>query len=107
MESDPVKTVTLKWKAEWSHVILTLPWKREKEKEDGLRKASSFLGGKKYALKARAEREQVLKKAQDLVANPQKYTKATSFGAAKYVTNVKYDEETGEVLEFKNNPALD
>jgi len=32
--------------------------------------------GRKYALKARAEREEVLKKAHDLVANPQKYTKA-------------------------------
>ena len=62
--------------------------------------------GKKYALKAKAEREEVLKKAQDLVANPQKYNKATSYGAAKYVQNVSYDEQTGEVLEVKDHPAL-
>jgi transposase len=63
--------------------------------------------GKKYALKARAEREEVLKKAQDLVANPQKYTKATSYGATKYVQNVKYNEQTGEILETINHPTLD
>lgn len=81
--------------------------KNGKKKKKTVYEKQVVFWGKKYALKARAEREQVLKKAQELVANPQKYTKATSFGAAKYVTNVKYDEETGEVLEFKNNPALD
>ncbi len=63
--------------------------------------------GRKYALKAQAEREEVLKKAHDLVANPQKYTKATSYGAAKYVKNLKFDEKTGEILEVKEHPILD
>ncbi len=54
--------------------------------------------GRKYALKAQAEREEVLKKAHDLVANPQKYNKATSYGAAKYINNLKFDKETGEIL---------
>lgn len=63
--------------------------------------------GRKYALKAQAEREEVLKKAHDLVANPRKYTKATSYGAAKYVKNLKFDEKTGEVLEVKELPFLD
>lgn len=63
--------------------------------------------GRKYALKAQAEREEVLKKAHDLAANPQKYTKATSYGAAKYVKNLKFDEETGEVLEVKEHPVFD
>ena len=63
--------------------------------------------GRKYAAKARAEREETLRKACDLVANPQKYLKATSYGAAKYVKNVKYDERTGEILSFKGEPRLD
>lgn len=62
---------------------------------------------RKYALKAQAEREEVLKKAHELAANPQKYTKATSYGAAKYVKNLKFDEETGEVLEVKEHPVFD
>ena len=63
--------------------------------------------GRKYALKAKAEREDVLKKAHDLAANPQKYTKATSYGAAKYVKNLKFDEKTGEVLDVKERPVFD
>jgi transposase len=63
--------------------------------------------GKKYAVKAKAEREEVLKKAHDLASNPQKYTQATSYGAAKYVKNLKFDEKTGEVLDVKERPVLD
>jgi transposase len=62
---------------------------------------------RKYALKAQAEREEVLKKAHDLAANPQKYTKATSYGAAKYVKNLKFDEQTGEILEVKEHLVFD
>jgi transposase len=63
--------------------------------------------GRKYALKAQAEREEVLKKAHDLAANPQKYNKATSYGAAKYVKNLKFDEKTGEILKVKERPVFD
>jgi hypothetical protein len=63
--------------------------------------------GRKYALKAKAEREEVLKKAHDLVVNPQKYTKATSYGAAKYIRDLKFDKETGEILEVKGRPVID
>jgi transposase len=63
--------------------------------------------GKKYADKARAEREEVVKKALALVADPKKYNKATSYGAAKYVKNIEYDPKTGEVLEVKQLPSFD
>lgn len=63
--------------------------------------------GRKYALKAQAEREEVLKKAHDLIVNPQKYTKATSYGAAKYVKNLKFDKKTGEILRVKERPVFD
>jgi transposase len=63
--------------------------------------------GRKYAAKARAEREEVLRKSCDLVANPQRYLRATSYGAVKYVQNVKYDEKTGEILDYKDHPTLD
>jgi len=53
----------------------------------------------KYAKKARHEREQVVKKALDLIKNPSKYDKAKSYGAAKYVKNLAFDPDTGEVLE--------
>lgn len=62
---------------------------------------------KKYADKARAEREVVVKKALDLVANPGRYNKATRYGAAKYVKNLEVDELTGEVLEGKQHTSFD
>jgi len=62
---------------------------------------------KKYADKARAERDEVVKKAYVLVADPKKYTKAISYGAAKYVKALEFDKETGEVLEGKKRPCFD
>ncbi len=53
----------------------------------------------KYAQKQRKEREIVLRKAQDLIANPGKYTRATSIGAAGYIKNIKFVKETGEVSD--------
>lgn len=53
---------------------------------------------KKYATRAKAEREAVLAKARDLAKHPGNYTRATSYGAAKYVKKVEYDKETGEIL---------
>ena len=52
----------------------------------------------KYAKRAKAEREAALTKARDLTANPGSYTRATSYGAAKYVKKVDYDKDTGEIL---------
>ncbi|MFZ5631362.1 MAG: IS1634 family transposase [Bacillota bacterium] len=62
---------------------------------------------KKYADKARAERQEVVKKALDLVADPKKYNKAITYGAAKYVKNLEFDKETGEILEGKKRPYFD
>ena len=52
----------------------------------------------KYAKRAKAEREAALTKARDLAKNPGNYTRATSYGTAKYVKKIDYDKETGEIL---------
>ena len=52
----------------------------------------------KYARRAKAEREAALAKAKDLAAHPGKYTRATSYGAAKYVKKIEFDKDTGEIL---------
>ena len=52
----------------------------------------------KYAKRAKAERDTALAKARDLAQNPGNYTRATSYGAAKYVKKIDYDKETGEIL---------
>jgi len=55
----------------------------------------------KYFRKARAERAEMIAKAEALVADPNKHTKATSYGAAAYVENLEFDKETGEVTTEK------
>jgi transposase len=62
---------------------------------------------KKYADKAKAEREEVLKKAMDLVTDPGKYTRATTYGAAKYVKNLEFDKKTGKAISEKKHICLD
>lgn len=62
---------------------------------------------RRYANKARREREEVIRKAHELVADPRRYNRATSYGAAKYVKNLKVDPKTGEVLVGKEQPYFD
>jgi len=54
---------------------------------------------RKHYLKSRADRAEVVVKAEALIADPKKFTKATSYGAAAYVDNLEYDKETGEVID--------
>lgn len=56
---------------------------------------------KKHFIKSRTEREEVLAKSEALIADPKKFTKATSYGAAAYVKNIEYDKESGEILTGK------
>ena len=51
----------------------------------------------KYADKQKRDRQMVIEKAKDLIKNPGSYTRATSYGAAGYVNNIKFDKETGVV----------
>lgn len=51
----------------------------------------------KYADKQRRDRQMVIEKAKDLIKNPGAYTKTTSYGAAGYINNIKFDTETGIV----------
>lgn len=51
----------------------------------------------KYADKQKRDRQMVIEKAKDLIKNPSAYTKATSYGAAGYINNIKFDKETGAV----------
>lgn len=53
----------------------------------------------KYADKQKYERELAIKKAEDLINNPGKYTQATSYGCTKYINNIKFDTKTGEIPE--------
>lgn len=56
----------------------------------------------KYADKQKHDRDMMIEKAKDLIANPAKYNKATSYGAANYVKNLKFLKSTGEIADTSN-----
>jgi transposase len=62
---------------------------------------------RKYFLKARAERAEILAKAEALIADPKKFNKTTSYGAAAYINNIEYDKQTGEILDTGKRLNLD
>ena len=61
----------------------------------------------KYARRAKADRAAAITKAKDLAKNPGSYTRATSYGAAKYVKKIDYDKDTGEILTASSVLELD
>jgi transposase len=56
------------------------------------------LYSEKYAKRSKIKREQLLAKAVDLIKNPSRYKKATDYGAAAYVKDIKFNKETGEII---------
>ena len=52
-----------------------------------------------YADKARAEREEVINRACEIIADPKKHNKGTVHGAASYIKNITFDKKTGEICE--------
>jgi len=73
--------------------------KRRKTKQITVDQKQVVFYSKKYADRAKHQREETLKKAADLIANPSKYNKATSYGAAAYVKGLSFNKETGEIIE--------
>ena len=52
---------------------------------------------KKYADRQKHERDLAIKKAEELIKNPGKFTQATSYGCTKYINNIRFNEQTGEI----------
>ena len=56
----------------------------------------------KYADKQKRDRDMIIKKANDLISHPEKYTRATSYGVSGYVNNLKFVKETGEIADVNS-----
>ena len=61
----------------------------------------------KYAERARHMREEAVAKAMDMIANPGKYQRTIDYGAAQYISNLKVNKDTGEILNAKDVLQLD
>ena len=53
----------------------------------------------KYADKQKRDRNQMIERAKDLIAHPNKYNKVTASGSASYINNIKFDKQTGAVAD--------
>lgn len=79
----------------------------KKKKKVRLDQKQVVFYSKKYAERAKNQRNEMIKKALDLIKNPSKYRKATAYGAASYVGNLEFDKKTGEILETGKKLFLD
>jgi len=61
----------------------------------------------KYAKRAKAQRDATVAKALELIKKPGKFTRATSYGAAGYVKNIKFNKDTGEIITPQTALKLD
>ena len=52
----------------------------------------------KYDRRAKADRAAAIKKAHAIIKNPQNFNKKNTYGAAKYVRQIEYDKDTGEII---------
>ena len=56
----------------------------------------------KYADKQKRDRNQMIERAKDLIAHPNKYNRVTASGSASYINNIKFDKQTGAVADGLN-----
>lgn len=81
--------------------------KKKRKKKVRIDQKQVVFYSRKYAERARHQRGEMIRKAADLIKNPSKYRKATSYGAASYVANLEFDKQTGEILETGKERFLD
>lgn len=74
--------------------------KTKKQKITVTQKQMSYYS-EKYAKRQKAAREQMIKRAEDLIHHPKKYDKVSAKGASGYVLNLSFDEKTGEIIDKK------
>jgi len=80
---------------------------KNKKKKFSIDQKQVIFYGEKYAVRSKRKRLEVVAKALDLIADPSKYQKSTSHGAAAYVANIEFDKDTGEVLNTGKKLYLD
>jgi transposase len=60
----------------------------------------------KYAARAKQKREEAVAKAVKMIKEPSRYQQAMDYGAAGYIENLKFDTETGEILNIQQRLSL-
>ena len=74
-----------------------------KKKKVSIQEKQVVFYSEKYAEKAKADREAAIHKAEHLITSQAAYNRSTSHGAAKYIKNLTFSTDSGEVLEDAKN----
>ena len=56
-----------------------------------------------YAQKAKADRAAAIMKAHAIIKSPKNFNKQNTYGAAKYVRQISFDKDTGEIIQATSN----
>ncbi len=82
------------------HVNVTKPGQKKPSKQTVFidQKQMAYYS-EKYAKKQKADREVMIRRAEDLIRHPKKYDRVTSAGSAAYVLNISFSKDTGEIVE--------
>ena len=85
------------------HVNVTKPGRKKPLKKDvPVDQKQMVYYSEKYAKKQRADRDVMIRRAEDLISHPKKYDKITSAGSAAYIQNISFDKSTGEITSGKS-----
>ena len=80
---------------------------RNKKKKVQIDQKQVIFYSHKYAKRSKRQRDAIIAKSIDLIANPSKYQQSTSYGASGYVGNIEFDKKTGEILNTGKKLFLD
>lgn len=84
------------------HVNVTKPGQKKPSKKTiSIDQKQMAYYSEKYAKKQKADREVMIRRAEDLIRHPKKYDRVTSAGSAAYVLNISFSKDTGEIVEGK------
>ncbi len=84
------------------HVNVTKPGQKKTVKKTvSVDQKQMAYYSEKYAKKQKADREVMIRRAEDLISHPKKYDRVTSAGSAAYVRNISFNKETGEIVGGK------
>ena len=80
-------------------INVTVDTKKKKKKKVRTDQKQMVYYSQKYADKQKRDRNQMIERAKDLIAHPNKYNKVTASGSASYINNIKFDKQTGAVAD--------
>ena len=98
--SEKGKTIYFKHKSRLFSKDITLTRDGKRKNKTNTYEKQMVYYSSKYAKKQQKERQIAIEKSKDLIKHPGKYNKATSYGCTKYISNINFVKDTGEIANI-------